>query len=456
MRIVIDMQGAQTESRFRGIGRYTLSFAQAVVHNRGNHEIILALSGLFPETIMTVKAYFDGLLPSENIVIWDAPGPVSGPENIDRKIAELIRENFLINLKPDFLIISSLFEGYGDNAVTSIGHLKTQFPTSVILYDLIPFLNQDHYLLPNPEYRKYYLEKISYLKLADLCFSISEYSKREAESALGLTNETVISISTAADKIFTKKNIKASTKDELKKRFNIKGEIILYTGGADERKNLPRLIEAYSNLSDYLKSTHHLVIVGKIGQNSKDELEIFAKKNKIKQGEIIFSGYVDEQTLVDFYNVSKIFIFPSWHEGFGLPVLEAMSCGVPVLASNTTSLPEVVGLHDALFDPFDVTDISNKIHRTLTNTSFSEVIIQHGLEYSKKFSWDLTAIRTIKSIELFLAEKYNGKEIHKINNSSLIYKELAKHIKTGNDYQIRNIAQCLDANLTICEKINNL
>ena len=77
MRIVIDMQGAQTESRFRGIGRYTLSLAQAIVRNRGEHDVILALSGLFPDTIDPIRAAFDGLLPQENIRVWRAPGPVA-------------------------------------------------------------------------------------------------------------------------------------------------------------------------------------------------------------------------------------------------------------------------------------------------------------------------------------------------------------------------------------------
>ncbi len=76
MRIVIDMQGAQTESRFRGIGRYTMSFTQAIVRNRGKHEVFLALSGMFPHTIEPIRAAFHGLLPQENIRVWHAPGPV--------------------------------------------------------------------------------------------------------------------------------------------------------------------------------------------------------------------------------------------------------------------------------------------------------------------------------------------------------------------------------------------
>ena len=101
MRIVIDMQGAQTESRFRGIGRYTLSLSQAIVKNRGEHEIILALNGLFPETFEPIRANFDGLLPQENIRIWKAPGPTfeADPENATRsRVAELLREDFFQSL----------------------------------------------------------------------------------------------------------------------------------------------------------------------------------------------------------------------------------------------------------------------------------------------------------------------------------------------------------------------
>ena len=124
MRIVIDMQGAQTESRFRGIGRYTMSFSQAIALRRGGHEIILALNGLFPDTIEPIRAAFDGLLPQENIRVWYAPGPVGErqPGNESRReAAECIREAFLASLAPDVIHVCSLFEGHTDDAVTSIG-----------------------------------------------------------------------------------------------------------------------------------------------------------------------------------------------------------------------------------------------------------------------------------------------------------------------------------------------
>ena len=104
MRIVVDLQGTQTESRFRGIGRYTHSLAQAIVRNRGEHEVLIALNGLFPDTIEPIRAAFDGLLSQENIRVWQAPGPVrslDGGNEWRRHTAELVREAFLASLKPD-------------------------------------------------------------------------------------------------------------------------------------------------------------------------------------------------------------------------------------------------------------------------------------------------------------------------------------------------------------------
>ena len=123
MCIVIDMQGAQTESRFRGIGRYTLSLTKAIVRNRGEHEIVLALNGLLPDSIESIRAEFDDILPQENIRVWYAPGPVRECEpgnNWRREISENIREIFLVSLRPDVILLTSLFEGFIDDAVTHL------------------------------------------------------------------------------------------------------------------------------------------------------------------------------------------------------------------------------------------------------------------------------------------------------------------------------------------------
>ena len=169
MRIVIDMQGAQTASRFRSIGRHTLSLAQAIVRNRGRHEIILALSGLFPDTIESIRAAFDGLLPQENIRVWYAPSPVREcePRNAwRREAAERIREAFLASLRPDVVHVTSLFEGYVDDAVTSIGIFSSQLKTVVSLYGTEPQIDLGGVAGQSPAYSAFHKRKREYLQHA--------------------------------------------------------------------------------------------------------------------------------------------------------------------------------------------------------------------------------------------------------------------------------------------------
>lgn len=398
MRIVIDMQGAQTESRFRGIGRYTMAFAQAVVRNRGEHEVVLALSGFFPDTIEPIRAAFDGVLPQENIRVWYAPGPVrdEDPNNTARReVAELVREAFLASLCPDVIHIPSLFEGYVDDAVTSVRRFDHRTPVSVTLHDLIPLLSPDQYLAPNPNFAGYYHRKIDSLKSASLFIAISESSRREALTCLGAPEEMAVNASEGVDAVFHPLTVPEDQADSLQRNFGLSRPFVLYTGGADERKNLPRLIEAWSKLPAALRQAHQLLFAGRMPDGNVSELRHIAKRHGLKDDELLFSGYVRDEELVQLYNLCKLYVFPSWHEGFGLPALEAMACGAPVIGANTTSLPEVIGLEEALFDPFDVASISERVARALEDEAFHARLRRHGLQQAKKFSWDETAKRTI-------------------------------------------------------------
>ncbi len=410
MRIVIDLQGGQTESRFRGIGRYTMSFAKAVVRNRGEHEIILVVSGLFPDTIEAIRAAFDGLLPQENIRVWYAPGPVKEEQpgnDRRREVAEFLREACLASLQPDVIHICSLFEGYVDDGVTSIGRFDKTTAVSVTLYDLIPLLNPDHYLKPKPRYEQYYLRKIESLKKAELFLAISEYSRKEAVSALGLPDGKAICVPTAIDS-FAPQVISEETARRIRSRFSITHPFVLYIGGVDERKNLPRLIQAYAALPKKLRENHQLVFAGKMPEGYMARFKHLAQSAGLKANELVFTGYINDEELIQLYNLCQLYIFPSWHEGFGLPALEAMACGAPVIGANTTSLPEVIGLDEALFDPFDVGAITAKLSKALQDEAFRRCLREHGLQQAKKFSWDETARRAIsawESMQITLPER---------------------------------------------------
>ena len=448
MRIVIDMQGAQTESRFRGIGRYTLSFSQAVVRNRGEHEIILALSGLFPDTIEPIRAAFDGLLPQENIRVWHAPGPVADKQpgnDARREIAELTREAFLASLQPDVIHICSLFDGYVDDAVASIGRFDQNTPVSVALYDLIPLLNPDQYLRPNPSFELYYRRKIDDLKKASRFLAISEFSRNEGIDNLQLDKPQVVNVGTAVEPQFQQSRILKEVSQPLFKKCGIARPYVLYTGGADERKNLPRLIQGYAALPRELRQKYQLLFAGKMPEGNIADFKRKAIQAGLECHELCFSGYVSDEELVQLYNLCELYVFPSWHEGFGLPALEAMASGAPVIGANSSSLPEVIGLDDALFDPMDVESIRNKMHQALTDSSFRKRLCEHGLRRAKSFTWDKTAKRAIAAWET-LPSPDQARYLETSLNEERFFSLLGLRLRGQNDATISNLSACIAIN----------
>jgi glycosyltransferase involved in cell wall biosynthesis len=402
MRIVIDLQGAQaTGSRNRGIGRYTCSLVEAIIRNRGEHEVLLALSGFFPDTIEPIRTSFQEFLPQENIRVLHAPGPVADWDHGNsgaRQVAEYLREAFLASLDPSVVLVTSLFEGFLDDAVTSIGSLCQSIPTAVILYDLIPLINRSPYL-DDPSVAKWYERKIGHLRRADLLLAISESSRQEGIQCLGFSEEQIVNISTAADKRFYKQSITPERQAAVLRRYGLERSFVMYTGGIDHRKNIEGLIRAYAKLSISTRQLHQLAIVCFIRPENRPPLEGLARQHGLAPDELVLTGFVPEDDLVALYNLCKVFVFPSLHEGFGLPALEAMACGRAVIGANTSSLPEVIGCDEALFDPLDDHSIARKLEQVLTDEGFRLALEQHGFEQARKFSWDKSALRTISALE---------------------------------------------------------
>ncbi|WP_349616753.1 glycosyltransferase [Azotobacter salinestris] len=405
MRIVIDLQSSQADNRTRGIGRYSLSLAQAIARNCGENEVFIALNGLFPDTIEPIRASFQGLLPQENIRVWQAPGPVCHLDrgNVGaRQAAEHLREAFLASLDPSVVVVTSLFEGLGDNAVTSIGCLNQTIPTAVILYDLIPLIHRSPYL-DDPSAAEWYENKIGHLRRADLLLAISDSSRQEGMRCLGFPETQVVNISTAADAHFRKQSIDSERQAAVFQRYGFERPFVMYTGGIDHRKNIEGLIRAYARLPVSLRQAHQLAIVCSIRPEDRIRLERLARQHGLSPDELILTGFVPEEDLVALYNLCKVFVFPSWHEGFGLPALEAMACGRAVIAANSSSLPEVVGCDEALFDPLDDDSIARKLEQVLTDEGFRKALEQHGIEQAKNFSWDKSAMLAIRALEARVA-----------------------------------------------------
>jgi glycosyltransferase involved in cell wall biosynthesis len=182
MRIVLDLQGAQNDyTSPRGIGRYSLALARGIAREAGQHEIFLALSGRFPDSIEPLRAAFAAVVPSDHIRVFELHGPVAeaDPTNAWRtQTAELVREKFLADLRPDVVHVFSVFDGIGNEAVVSAGRFSTAVPTSATVHDVIPLRRPEIYLSKSTVKRAY-LRHAQSLRRIDLLLANSHFTRKE-------------------------------------------------------------------------------------------------------------------------------------------------------------------------------------------------------------------------------------------------------------------------------------
>jgi glycosyltransferase involved in cell wall biosynthesis len=403
MRLVIDLQACQSAgSRYRGIGRYSRSLAEGMLRAGRGHDVWIALNGGLPDTIEGVRAAFDGLLSQDRIVAWDNPFPAVEHQAEDpwrNRVAEVVREDFLRSLAPDVVHVCSLFEGWDDGVATSVGRGSQPAPrTAVTLYDLIPLAMPAQYL-QDPATRRWYERKLEDLRRADLCLAISDYSRQQGIDLLGLPDARVANISGACDPQFRVLPVDPRRDAALRARHGLWRPFVMYTGGFDPRKNVDGLIRAYAALPAGLRAAHQLLVVGEPPAPIRDALEAVARQCALGPDEVRFAGFVRDPDLVALYNACALYVFPSRCEGFGLPALEAMACGAPVIGADDSSLPEVMGYPDAMFDPASDLAMSARIRLALEDPADRERLRAHGRERVRLFSWDATAARALDAIE---------------------------------------------------------
>lgn len=408
MRLVIDMQGAQTASRHRGIGRYAMALALHMARLRGDHEIILLVNGMFADTVESIRAAFDGLVQQHDIRVLECLGPVHARDPSAarrRRAAEIAREAFVASLQPDMVLIMSLFEGLGDDAVTSIGRHRHDLPTAVLLHDLIPLIHPREYL-DDECVRRWYHDKLDHLRRADLIIANSRSTAGEALHHLGFDESCVHNISAARDEQFAPRPVGPTQRARFAAQWGLTRPYALYTTAGDIRKNNDRLIEAWSLLPQDLRRSHQLVLVSSsISGELLRKLEAAAARAGLMPDDVRFINNATDDDLVWLYNGCKVFVFPSWHEGFGLPALEAMACGRAVIGAGLTSLPEVIGREDALFDPFEPQSIASKLAQTLGDDGFRAELEAHASRHEPQFSWRSSAQRTWAALEGFTAKR---------------------------------------------------
>lgn len=446
MKIIIDLQSLQTESAFRGIGRYSLSLVSSLVKIGFNHEFILLFNSSSKNNLDESVKSIRSCNPNVSIRYFHALDNIHGlikEHDGNVHVSELIRDYYVNCLEPDYLFITSVFEGTHGDFVCALNE-NNHYSTGVIGYDLIPLTNPSFYL-GSPEANYWYDNRCENIKRATHIFTISESVSNEFLEFLKVSEDKVVNISSAVDEIF--KVLDVDDYDQsLLNDLSISKKFILYTGAMDQRKNLSTLLEAYALMAHPLRERFKIVLVGKYNEYYKNNIITLAKNLDIKIDDVIFTGYIDDSELCQLYNQCFLFIFPSLHEGFGLPVLEAMACGAPTICSNSSSLPEVVGIEEAMFDPKSPEKLSELMTKALTNDEFRSLLKYNASERVKLFSWDKCAKTLLKQIESSPKVEYTE------YNFTDSYKKLLQSIADSkekvrfDELLLKKIAKCIALN----------
>jgi len=267
---------------------------------------------------------------------------------------------------------------------------RANFKSVITVHDLA-FLLYPHFL--TKESARYYGQIDQAVRRTDHIIAVSEATKHDLIQRLGVPEGKVTVIYEASAPEF-----RPIPPDEARqyaqKKFELEGGYIFFVSTIEPRKNVPGLLEAYRRLLDSYKVTARLVLAG--GQGWLSE-EVFAGVDRLGlRGQVRFLGRVATADLPYLYNAASLLIHPSFYEGFGLPPLEAMACGIPVVVSNVSALPEVVGDAGLLVDPNNISEMAVSMYRVLTDQQLREEMIHKGLARAACFSWEKTASQTLE------------------------------------------------------------
>ncbi|HHZ19926.1 MAG TPA: glycosyltransferase family 4 protein [Firmicutes bacterium] len=255
-------------------------------------------------------------------------------------------------------------------------------PVIVTVHDLIP------YLLPDLVRRSYLLrfldEMPDIIDRADLIVTVSECARQDIIRLFKTTPDKIVTVPSAPSPLYRPRP-KEKCRLFLKRKYGIANPFILYVGGLNPRKNVAGLIWSYHKIRHCLPGHQQLVILGGAGRHRED-LEQLAHHLGLA-GDVVFPGFAPDQDLPFFYNAADLFVYPSLYEGFGLPPIEAMASGTPVITSDCSSLPEVTGDAALHIPPLDTMGLAEAMYQVLSSQELQSTLVQKGFAQAKRYRW---------------------------------------------------------------------
>ncbi len=402
MRILIDLQCVQSGSRLRGIGRYATSLTQAMIPaaQAAGHELHLLLNaGL--GGVAAVQRTFSALHGAGRIHVF--PGlPGAGLDVAGgawrKAVSARIREAAIAGLAPDVVFCPSLFEGETDSFVSLPAEDAEDLPAIprvATVHDLIPLADPARYLDPNPRFAAFFQARLADLPRHDRLIAISASARAEVLAATEIPGDRVTVIPEDAGPAFGPMPGGVDAADALRARMGLDRPYLLHIGSAEPRKNVFALVEAWAALPEALRARHDLVLAGPLTELETQWAREAAERHGAAPGRLVLAGHVAEADLPMLYAQAALFVMPSAHEGFGLPALEAMRCGTPVVGADRTALREVIVPADARFDPDDIAAMTAAIRRGLEDAPWRGDLVRAQAAHAARFSWDAAAEATL-------------------------------------------------------------
>lgn len=403
MRLAIDMQACLTDSRHRGIGRYADNLVAEILRQRQDDEVLLALDGADSVRLRQARSRLrhQNMRAQTPVMHYPANAFVDH-DALRMEGAARLRGRFYEALGVDAMLHTSYFETR-TSYTTAIDWAAEPRPrTAVIAYDVIPLLYPERYLAPDPFLTAWYPRKCEDFKQFDCFLSISQATRSDLIEHLGIAPEKIHVINAGLDPdMLAMAQLDAPVDERILARHGINAPFVLMVGNGDWRKNTLGTIEAFACLPRRLQQKYLLVLT-QVGPDVKDAL---AGPYSHLASRVRVLGRVIDQELATLYRACRVFFFPSLYEGFGLPVLEAMAFGAPVLSAATGSLPEVVHDPRCLFDPNDVGAAATMLQAALEDDAFREVLLSGAQAHAWTYTWQpcaeaaLAAIRSLVGVD---------------------------------------------------------
>ena len=431
MKIGIDAQALQTKnSKDRCINRYSENLINEIIRLNSTDNFIIFLNQNY-ENYTKLRINNEMIIPLTYVKLKNSY------ERIINEIGQLL---LYAKHDMDILQIMSTAEGSScDLPITNkfVDRLHSKLCT--LIHDLIPLHYEDHYFL-NSDFKSKYFKQLKTLYDSDILFAVSEATRCDAINLLGIHPDKIITIyGGMSDKFFKIPLLDEKQISKIKKKYSIKSKFVLYTAGIYFHKNIEKSIIAFSKLDPTLLEDLSYVIVCEINKSDKIRLAKLAKDHDLFNN-IIFTGYISDDELNVLYNSCDAFFFPSLIEGLGIPILEAMKCGSPVIGSNASSISELINNPKFTFNPNDEDEMHLLLNKILTNSTFRNESIQNSLKQITQYSWEKSAKKVISVYSTLEIAK--NKDLIKFKPKIAFFSPLPP-IKSGISYYSSNLLPLL-------------